>query len=297
MTSQFLAGFLWPQIQQVFTQAMESGALQPIPTAYDWIEQDGVQFLVRIVDSLRRKELVQARQNQGILKVSKKQPDFNPFLPYEPDLFVSDLSPTHLVLLNKFNVMDHHVLIVTRVFERQSSWLNLQDFEALYLVMQDLDGFAFYNGGTLAGASQRHKHLQIVPTPLAPGGPSIPFAPWIDRALESGFPQVPQFPFRHRIASISCSASDGGSSLLEVYTQLMTDIDMGQPLSTDQPEGAYNLLITREWMMAVPRSQEGFEKISINSLGFAGAILVKSEEQLEQLKVLGPMTLLKIVGF
>ncbi|NIO40609.1 MAG: phosphorylase, partial [Burkholderiales bacterium] len=38
----------------------------------------------------------------------------NPFLPYGKDLFVSDISETHLALLNKFNVIDYHLLIVTR---------------------------------------------------------------------------------------------------------------------------------------------------------------------------------------
>ncbi|NJN24152.1 MAG: hypothetical protein HC810_06830 [Acaryochloridaceae cyanobacterium RL_2_7] len=48
-------------------------------------------------------------------------------------------------------------------------------------------------------------------------------------------------------------------------------------------------------MMAVPRAQEQCEGISINSLGFAGALLVKDEDQLEQLKAIGPMNILKAV--
>lgn len=296
MTPQFSAGTLWPKIRTTFSQAMDCGALQPIPTSYDWIEQDDIQFLVRIVDSLRRKELAQARRERGIPKVSKKKQDFNPFLPYEPDLFVCDLSPTHLVLLNKFNVMDHHILIVTREFEEQSSWLTLPDFEALNLAMQEVDGLGFFNGGTLAGASQRHKHLQLVPTPLAEDGPKIPFAPWIDAAVESGLSQAPQLPFRHHIVPMPSLSEDTAPSLWDCYGQLMNEIEMGNPLTSAQPDGAYNLLITRQWMMAVPRSQERFEKISINSLGFAGAMLVKTEAQLEELKAIGPMRVLKNVG-
>ena len=41
----------------------------------------------------------------------------NPFLPYDPDLVVADISDTHVALLNKFNVIDHHLLIVTRCFK------------------------------------------------------------------------------------------------------------------------------------------------------------------------------------
>ncbi|HEY9876480.1 MAG TPA: hypothetical protein V6D12_23845, partial [Candidatus Obscuribacterales bacterium] len=58
----------------------------------------------------------------------------------------------------------------------------------------------------------------------------------------------------------------------------------------------YNLLATREWMLIVPRSQERFESISINSLGFAGAMLVRNEQQMQILKDYGPMTALKNVA-
>ena len=41
----------------------------------------------------------------------------NPFLPYDPALLVAPISPTHVALLNRFNVVDDHFLIVTRSFE------------------------------------------------------------------------------------------------------------------------------------------------------------------------------------
>ena len=49
-------------------------------------------------------------------------------------------------------------------------------------------------------------------------------------------------------------------------------------------------------MMVVPRSREEYADISVNSLGFAGSLLVKNREKLEQLKQLGPMKLLQLVG-
>ena len=85
---------------------------------------------------------------------------FDPFLPYEPEMFVADISPTHVCLLNKFNVIDHHLLVVTRAFEEQDAAINAADFAALWACMAEVDGLAFYNAGKLAGASQRHKHLQ-----------------------------------------------------------------------------------------------------------------------------------------
>ena len=84
-------------------------------------------------------------------------------------MFVADISPTHVCLLNKFNVIDHHLLVVTRAFEEQDAAINAADFAALWVCMAEVDGLAFYNGGKLAGASQRHKHLQIAPLPWGPG--------------------------------------------------------------------------------------------------------------------------------
>ena len=53
----------------------------------------------------------------------------------------------------------------------------------------------------------------------------------------------------------------------------------------------YNLLITRSWMLFVPRRQECFEQISLNALAFAGALLAKNSHQLEQLLNPGPTPL------
>ena len=61
--------------------------------------------------------------------------------------------------------------------------------------------------------------------------------------------------------------------------------------------GPYCLIVTRDWMLLVPRSREFFESISINSLGFAGALLVRNKEEMERVKSCGPMTVLRKVAF
>ncbi len=49
-------------------------------------------------------------------------------------------------------------------------------------------------------------------------------------------------------------------------------------------------------MLIVPRSQEEFQGISVNSLGFAGALLVRNQAQMQILKDQGPMNILKSVA-
>ena len=51
----------------------------------------------------------------------------------------------------------------------------------------------------------------------------------------------------------------------------------------------YCLLVTREWMLLVPRSREFFEGISFNSLAYAGSLFVRDEQQLERLQAYGPL--------
>ncbi len=219
---------------------------------------------------------------------------FNPFLPYEEDLFVADVSATHLYLLNKFNVLDHHLLIVTREFEEQENRLNLEDFAALWTCMAEFEALAFYNSGRIAGASQQHKHLQMVPLPLAPGGPGIPIEPVLAAAcFEGPVGTAPQLPFVHAIARLEPgwlqSPQEAAAATLALYHRLL----LATGLSIDQPQPApYNLLATRHWLLLVPRSRESFESVSINALGYAGALLVRNESQARVIREQGPLTVL-----
>ena len=92
-------------IDESVRKATASGALQPLSTRSLTVPDDGIDFIVRILSNIRR-------------KASAGSPA-NPFLPYDPDLFVKDVSATHVCLLNKFNVLSRHLLIVTRDFEDQ----------------------------------------------------------------------------------------------------------------------------------------------------------------------------------
>ncbi|MGB3200935.1 MAG: phosphorylase [Nodosilinea sp.] len=291
-------GDLWSKIQQQTRHALDCGALQPIDTRYEFVEQGKMRFLVRILANLTRKEkadLVQQTQQQAGKPA-------NPFLPYDSDLFVANLSATHLCLLNKYNVVDHHILIVTRAFEDQDTWLTLADFEALALGMTDIDGLAFYNGGRLAGASQRHKHLQLVPPPLCPDRSPLPLDTVIaalDARASTATPvRSPLLPFHHAILPLQTGShaapSPDAKTLLESYRALLSDlgVDWHQPPDTFP----YNLLVTRRWMMAVARQQDQYQSIPVNSLGFAGSLLVKNFDQLQLLKSLGPMTVLENVA-
>jgi ATP adenylyltransferase len=290
------SGTLWKRIIEQTNHALECGSLQTIETDYEIIEQNNIRFLVRILSNLIRKDEAKKQQES---KNSNTKTEFNPFLPYEKDLFVADLSPTHLCILNKYNVVPHHLLIITRDFQEQESWLNLQDFEALWTCLTEIDGLAFYNGGKTAGSSQRHKHLQLIPFPPVSGKIAIPIETALAAAqFQDSLGKIPHFPFIHAFTKLDFSwvnsTLDAAKATLECYQTLLKAV--GLSVKGDRQTGAYNLLATREWMLIVPRSQESFASIAVNSLGFAGALLVRNSQQLQLLKQYSPLTILQNVA-
>jgi ATP adenylyltransferase len=281
-------GTLWKSIQETTELALQSGALKSIPTELEIIEQVGIKFVIRILANLNRKEADKEKQEQQTSRTGK---EFNPFLPYEKDLFVADISDTHVCILNKFNVVDFHLLIITRSFEEQESLLTLEDFTAMWTCLGEFEGLVFYNGGKLAGASQRHKHLQIVPFSET----DIPISLLLKTAkLENDMGTIQEFPFLHAFTNLNRGESP--KVTLEKYHTLLQKMGI-KPLENNLQSGAYNLLITQKWMLIVPRKQEEIEGISINSLGFAGALLVKNQQQMELVKNIKPMEILSKVAF
>lgn len=49
-------------------------------------------------------------------------------------------------------------------------------------------------------------------------------------------------------------------------------------------------------MMVVPRSKREYMNVDVNGMGFLGALLVKNDDVLHELKSVGPSNILKGVG-
>jgi ATP adenylyltransferase len=250
------------------------------------IEDSGIPFQVRVLE-VRDEEFVTASSSSR-----------DPFVHYDPDLFVAEMSDSHVALLNTFPVVEHHLLIVTKAFEDQRCQLTQKDCEALLTGLTEMEGVGCYNAGHEAGATKSHKHLQLVPlddviAPL-PIEALLRFAQ-IDRQT------VPRLPFRHAYAPVDPDwinpEKNSGASLHACYRSLLHAVG----LSVDATSGShaltapYNLLLTRKWMLLVPRSQECFEGISVNAMAFAGSFLVQDRQQLATLRRVGPMSALQHV--
>ena len=83
--------------------------------------------------------------------------------PYEPGLFITELSSTHNLLFNKFCICREHVLCTTKQMERQDSPVTVADFQSIWMTMQSLKAFVFFNRGFNSGMSILHKHFQLIP--------------------------------------------------------------------------------------------------------------------------------------
>lgn len=278
------ASDLLERADRVIVAALADGALQPIRTEQDWLEQEGLRFSVRWVSSLALKD------RDRVDTVTARRPDFNPFLPPEPALTVAPLGDEHLVVLNKFPVIDRHLLIVTREFEDQSTPLDSADFNALAAVVGAHGGLGFYNGGRIAGASQAHKHLQWVPAQAS--------------ALEDFLPTLragtavdnPSLPWAHAVVGLDDTTwsrpQDAGAALHTAFRLACARLDLA---CAADPMPPYNLLVSRNALLLVPRSREKWDDVSLNSLAWAGSLFVRDRAQIDGLRRHGPLAVLAAV--
>lgn len=234
-------------------------------------EQEGISFILRRVEALKHKP----RSASGVSD--------DPFAPpYDPCLLVGEVPPTHVALLNKFPVLSQHLLLVTREYADQRELLNEADFATLAAGMCGQETLGFYNGGREAGASQPHKHLQVVPLPLGDDGDPVPLEPFVGR-----------LPFLHAVADLKDEWPPSAACLAETYRHLWRAC--GFTLQGEHQPVPYNLLLTRRRMWLVPRRRESYEGIGVNALGFAGALLAMDADQAALIEQVGPLTLLQEV--
>ena len=77
------------------------------------MEDGGIPFDVRMLPSLGKKPTLADNKAEN-----EKKP-FDPFMPpFQPGLYLSELTDTHRLLFNKFCIVKEHSLVVTKEFER-----------------------------------------------------------------------------------------------------------------------------------------------------------------------------------
>ncbi len=221
--------------------------------------------------------------------LTRAGPRPNPFLPWDPNLAVAPLGSSHLLLLNKYPVQAGHVLVITQQWQPQQGWLTAGDWQAVAEVDRDTGGLWFFNSSPAAGASQPHRHLQLLPRPA--GSPSCPMA---SRFLAQLAGQQAPWPWDYRLSQ----RRPGGicEALQALYEDHARSLGLGDPLTDPQPRHPYNLLFDDQWFLTVRRQRDDWAGFSVNALGFAGYLLVTDRADLDWLRARGPWALLETVA-
>ena len=99
----------------------------------------------------------------------------------------------------------------------------------------------------------------------------------------------------HVCVASSCSAGvwscrTSPNQLLSIYKRLLLRC------SDEAPPISYNVLLTKGFIVLIPRRQENIESVAINALGFAGTILVNSKAGLDYIHEQGPLNILEAAG-
>ena len=276
MTSELLR-----KATEVTVAATASGALVPLDTTLTHLMGDeGSRFELRHLLSATPKHL----------RASGPKP--NPFLPWDPRLEVDRIGDSHVVILNKYPVQTSHMLLITQDWQPQTGWLSMEDWQSLARIDATTTGLWFFNSGPAAGASQPHRHLQLLPR--AAGERICARDGWFRRCAQDATTSVQDPLLRSsRVAAISSTLT--GETLQELYLALAEDLGLGHPTTDDCPRGAYNLLLSREWMAIVRRRREGIRGFSVNALGFAGSLLSTEASDRQWIQDSGPEALLQAV--
>ena len=215
-------------------------------------------------------------------------PKINPFKPWDKILEIDSIGNGHQLILNKYPVQLGHILLITNEWKEQNGWLDIKDWEAIKEVNKDTSGLWFFNSGPLAGASQPHRHIQLLRRD--PSELSCPREKWILALNNLNYKNE---KFSKNIILKKFSKSLNEENIHEIYKDLSYNLGLGDPRNDKKPKYPYNLIFTDRWMIIIKRKTDNLFGISINALGFAGYILVTEKSDIKYLRELGPEKLLE----
>ena len=225
------------------------------------------------------------------LRFNKKKvygPTQNPFCPWEKILEIDKIGDNHQLILNKYPVQKGHILLITNNWKPQNGWLDINDWKAIQLVNKDTSGLWFFNSSPIAGASQPHRHFQLLRR--SKDEISCPREKWF---LEMKLNKNSDSKLKKNIIVSQFNFLENSISLFELYLELCKKLGLGNPNSDRKPRYPYNLLITNKWIAIIKRTNDHIHGFSINGLGFAGYLLVTEKSDIHYLKKFGPEKLLE----
>ena len=272
---------IWSKALEVSKKAVNCGAVIPLNTIKYKSIQECCDFELRFLKSPIPKYLIEYG------------PKRNPFIPWDSRLEIQPINEKHTLILNKYPVQIGHMLLITNTWKPQNGWLNKDDFEAIQNVDDDTTGLWFFNSSKEAGASQPHRHFQLLPRHSKES--VCPRFDWFCSLLnntKSNNSEIAHcISIRHRNKKTNSCSYD----LFNSYKSMINEMNLGDINIINKPLKPNNLLITSEWIALVTRKTDRSNGFSINALGFAGYFLGTKKSDVDTLIKFGPEKILKDV--
>jgi len=215
-------------------------------------------------------------------------PKQNPFNPWEKILEIEKIGNHHQLILNKYPVQSGHILLITNSWKPQNGWLDINDWVAIQKVNKNTSGLWFFNSSPIAGASQPHRHFQLLRR--SNGQVACPREKWF---LDLKISNENETKLKKSIVVSHFNFQENSSKIYNLYLELTKKIGLGDPSNDEKPRHPYNILITNKWIAIIRRRFDHLHGFSINGLGFAGYLLITKKSDINYLKNNGPEKLLE----
>ncbi|KAJ8603172.1 hypothetical protein MRB53_042225 [Persea americana] len=224
-----------------------------------------------------------------------------------PEWHITDVLGTHRLILNKFSIYRPAVHPPDRL--RLPPADIPTDGHRLH---RRLDGppdaartnhdhgsrehYVIFNCGKQSGSSRLHKHMQDQDRDQGQ-----------DRVVRD---EVARPPYVYSLNQLGLDPSENvvkaGQEIEEIYTRHVRDcaaaLGLQVPGVDDEQESGqgiiipHNMILTKDWIMTLPRREAGVGAATANSAGMLGLVWVPRKEVVELWREIGPTRVLESVG-
>ena len=273
--------FIWSKALEISEKAVDCGAVIPLDTIKYRLNDQFCDYELRYLKSPIPRYLIEYG------------PKKNPFIPWDTRLEIQPVKNKHTLILNKYPVQLGHMLLITNNWKPQNGWLNIDDFEAIINVDNDTTGLWFFNSSKEAGASQPHRHFQLLPRHS--NERVCPRYQWFCSLLNNKIDNTSSISHSISIKPRDKNKKSDFNELYNSYKSMIIEMNLGEIDIINKPLKPYNLLITSEWIALIARKTDRSKGFSINALGFAGYFLGTTKSNVDSLIKFGPEEILKDV--
>lgn len=98
--------------------------------------------------------------------------------------------------------------------------------------------------------------------------------------------------FLRRLATIPDGQIQDGGVLFRIYVRLLQRAREALGIDSTEDACPHKFILTKRWMMVVPRRTDKFHDLTANAAGMVGSVFLWRQDQLEAWKEIGPMNVL-----